>query len=115
MQIQINTDDHIEGREALSSRLQADVTSSLSRFSEHLTRVEVHLSDANAGKAGTADKRCLIEARPTGQQPVSVSHQAATINESCSGALRKLQSLLDSKFGQMHKHKGGESIRDAAL
>lgn len=115
MHIQVNTDDHIEGREALEVHVQSEVSSGLSRFSEHLTRVEVHLSDENAGKSGNADKRCLIEARPSGQQPVSVTNQAPSIEEALHGAVRKLKSLLETKFGQLHDHKGAASIRDANL
>ena len=115
MQIQVNTDDNIEGREALSRRVESEISEGLSRFSDRLTRIEIHLSDENAGKGGSVDKRCLIEARPTGQQPVNVTHQAASLDEACAGAVRKLRSLLESKFGQLDDRKGGESIRDAGL
>lgn len=113
MQIQINTDDKVEGPDALSRRLEAEISSTLSRFSERLTRVEVHLSDESAGKSGSADKRCLIEARPTGQQPVSVTEQAATVDQAFTGAVGKLKSLLESKFGQLDDRKGSASLRNA--
>lgn len=113
MQVQVNTDDNMTGREALVSRVEGDVETTLSRFNEYLTRVEVHLGDENAGKAGEADKRCQIEARPAGQTPVSVTHHAANLDEAWRGALRKLRSALDSKIGQLHDHKGAASIRGA--
>jgi hypothetical protein len=112
MQIQVNTDDHVQGRAALSAWVEKEVTTALGRFNEHVTRVEVHLGDNNAGKAGSADKRCMMEARPAGQPPLSVTHQAASLDEACRGAIRKLKGVLDGKFEKLHDHKGAESIRD---
>lgn len=114
MQIQVNTDDNVEGRDALTARVENEIKDTLSRFSDRLTRIEVHLGDENAGKAGSADKRCMIEARPTGQAPLSVTQHAATLDEALTGALRKLKTVLESKFSQLHDHKGSPSIRDIA-
>jgi hypothetical protein len=44
------------------------VTHALRRFASQITRVEVHVADVNAGKQGSADKRCMMEARPAGRQ-----------------------------------------------
>lgn len=110
MQIQVNTDDNVEGQE-LARRIEGKVSASLSRFSGQITRVEVHLSDENAGKSGGMDKRCLMEARPTGHQPLAVSHQAATLEEAFSGAAKKLQRSLESTLGRLGNRKGGSSIR----
>jgi hypothetical protein len=111
MKVQINTDDNIQGHEALAGRVEAEVESALSRFRERITRVEVHISDENAVKPGTADKRCLMEARPTGLHPVAVTHQAATIGEAVIGAAKKLRTALGSSLGRQIDHKGGASIR----
>jgi len=50
MQVQINTDHNIEGREALAAYVSGVVEAALSRISDHITRVEVHLSDENSDK-----------------------------------------------------------------
>lgn len=115
MQIQVNTDNNVDGRDALIRQIEIEVEAAVGRFGSHLSRVEVHLGDENAGKAGAADKRCMIEARPNGQQPVAVTHHAATLNEACVGAVQKLESLLESKFGRLLDHKGAASIRDNEL
>ena len=60
MQIQINTDHHIEGHEALVAWATGEVKTALSRHSDHVTRVEVHLSDENGHKSGPNDKLSLI-------------------------------------------------------
>jgi hypothetical protein len=111
MQIQVNTDDNVEGRDELAGQVEAEVKATLSRFSDHITRVEIHLSDENAGKSGSADKRCLMEARPAGRQPIAVSHEGATLEEAYSGAAKKLRSSLERIFGRASDHKGGASIR----
>jgi ribosome-associated translation inhibitor RaiA len=112
MQIQVNTDDNIEGGEALTSEVTAQVRDTLSRFADQITRVEVHLSDENAQKGASDDKRCLLEVRPTGQAPIAVTHQAGTVQEAWVGAAQKMQRKLQSSFGRQKHGKGGSSIRD---
>jgi len=112
MQIQVNTDESVEGREAMAAGVEAVVSATLAQFSEHLTRVEVHISDENAGKGGQRDKRCMMEARPAHQKPVAVTHEAATVDEACIGAAKKLRSLLETQLGKLHDVKGAASIRD---
>ena len=112
MKVQVNTDENIEGREAMVADVEAVVATMLAQFAEHLTRVEVHISDENAGKSGQRDKRCLIEARPSHQKPVSVMHAGASVDDACHGALKKMRSLLESRFGKLHNVKGIASIRD---
>ncbi len=111
MHIQVNTDKNIQGRETLVGWVEAEINDTLGRFSDQLTRVEVHLSDENAAKSGGSDKRCLMEARPSGLQPVAVSHQASSLEEAVSGAAKKLQRSLQSTLGRLGDHKGGDSIR----
>lgn len=53
MQIQVNTDDNVEGREELVRQLEAEISRTLGRFGDHFTRVEVHLSDENSDKFGS--------------------------------------------------------------
>lgn len=114
MQIEITTDRNIEASDALIGRVETEVEAGLSRFGTRLTRVEVHLGDENAGKSGPADKRCMVEARPAGQQPVAVTHHSPTVDEACRGAVQKLRKLLDTRFGRLDDRKGGESIRHDA-
>ena len=81
MKIQINTDKNISGHEALTLSIEDILRPDLSRFSDQITRIEVHLSDENsAAKSGTPDKRCLLEVRLAGEHPISVSEQAQTIS-----------------------------------
>lgn len=117
MKIQLNTDVHIDGTEALAAQVNATVEQALKRFSEHVTRVEVHLSDENAGKSGQQDQRCMLEARLEGRQPVAVTDQAATLEQAVQGAAQKLARLLDSTLGRLHEHRGehGKRVPDTPL
>jgi ribosome-associated translation inhibitor RaiA len=110
MQVQVNTNHTIDSREALEKWATAEVSGSLRRFNQDLTRVEVHLSDENPG-AGADDKRCLMEARLTSHPPVAVSHHAAGIDDAFRGALAKLKHALDSQLGKLKDHRDRESIR----
>lgn len=105
MQIQLNTDVHIEATKALTAQVRATVEQALKRFSEHVTRVEVHLSDENGGKSGQHDQRCMLEARLEGRQPVAVTEHAATLEQAVHGAAQKLTHLLDSMLGRLHDHR----------
>lgn len=100
MQIQINTDHNIEGREALAAHVRGVVEGALNRFDEHLSRVEVHLSDENADKKGKHDKRCVIEARLKGHPPVAVTHHAESLHQAVDGASDKAVRLIDSTLGR---------------
>jgi hypothetical protein len=112
MQVQVNTDDNLRGGASLATWVEKEVNDTLSRFGSYLTRVEVHLGDENASKAGDQDKRCAVEARIAGQDPVSVTNKGPNVEEACRGALRKLRGLLESRIGRQQDHKGATSIRD---
>lgn len=102
MKIQINTDNNIAGREGLAEQAEATVESTLGHLAEHITRVEVHLSDENSDKGGSHDKCCMMEARLEGHQPVAVTDEAATIDQAIDGAAKKLKSSLEHTLGRLH-------------
>lgn len=106
MQIQLNTDRNIEGTEELAQQVRDAVESILGRFAEQLTRVEVHLSDENGPRTRGNDKKCVMEARPAGMQPVAVTEMAATVDQAVDGAAEKLERLLESTFGRLHNPRG---------
>ncbi|MGG5809553.1 HPF/RaiA family ribosome-associated protein [Falsiroseomonas sp. CW058] len=114
MRIQVNTHD-TAGDDGYTTRVEAQVAGELDRFTEHLTRVEVHLADVNGDKGGAADKRCMIEARPTHHKPIAVTHQAPTLPMAIDGALDKINRALDRALAPRTDHKGAASIRDADL
>ena len=105
MQIQVNTDGNIEGRERLAAYAKETVEDALSRFHERLTRVELHLSDENSQKGGREDKRCVMEARIKGRPAIVVTHQAATMNEALTGAIDKAKRSIESDLEKMQERR----------
>jgi ribosomal subunit interface protein len=101
MNIQVNTDHNIEGSAELNSYVQSSLSEAFARFKVAITRIEVHLSDENAGKTGGNDKRCLLEARISHHQPIVVSHHADTIHQAIEVASDKLLRALDSMAGKL--------------
>lgn len=101
MKIQINTDNHIDGREALAEHAKATVDNTLGHLVEHITRIEVHLSDENNNKGGSHSKRCLMEARLEGHQPIGVTDEAESIGQAIEGAAEKLKRSLQHTLGRL--------------
>ncbi len=104
MKIQVNTDKNISGNEKLRSWLIALISEELNRFSHQITRIEVHLSDENGSKEGQDDKRCMIEARLEGLNPIAVDNNANTREQAIEGAVEKLKTSLDKILGRLKDH-----------
>ena len=101
MQVLVNSDHHITGDEILTQRVETVVNDALGRFNDRITRVEVHLNDVNGQKLGDRDKRCMMEARLGGLQPIAVSHQAPTVREAMEAAAEKLERAIDRTLGRL--------------
>ena len=101
MQILIHADRNIPRTEGSNEQLEAAITAAASRFVTRITRVEAHLSDVNSDKSGVNDKRCVLEARLIGLNPVVAAHQASTLELAIAGASGKLGSALDNAFGRL--------------
>ncbi|MEP7241413.1 MAG: HPF/RaiA family ribosome-associated protein [Devosia sp.] len=102
MQIQINTSDNIKGSEAMIARFSAVLDTSLDRFSDRVTHLEVYLRDENGTKGGPEDKHCTIEARLEGLQPMTVTDHAATLERAVDGASHKIANLIEHTLGRLH-------------
>jgi ribosome-associated translation inhibitor RaiA len=104
MQIQINTDKNVNGNEGLIISSTSLISEELSRFSEQITRVEVHFSDEDGNKDGFNDKRCMVEARLAGMNPIAVINVANTHEQAVFGALNKLKTSLKTITGRLKNH-----------
>lgn len=114
MQVQINTDHNVEGHEAMAAHIRGVVESALSSVSDHITRVEVHMTDESGHKSTQNDKRCMMEARLEGRPPVAVTHHAMTLHEAVDGAAEKLTRLVESTVGRLRdKRKRANAPRPA--
>ncbi len=80
------------------------LTEVLKHHAERLTRVEVHLKDLNSTKKNGVDKHCLIEARPSGMDPIAVQHDASEFKEAVHEAALKLERALQHRIDKRRDH-----------
>lgn len=114
MQIQVNTDDHIQGGESLAQWVNDEARSRMSRFRDHITRLEVFLTDLDGSKSGAKDKRCRLEARVANRQPVSVTADGDKMATAFVDAVDKMIRALDNDLGRVKDRNGRDTIRNAA-
>jgi hypothetical protein len=114
MQIYVRTDNNIDGSGQLTAYVEGEVAAALSRFSDHITRIGVHLSDERGGRATGADIRCMIKARPAGRTPVTVTDDAGSVDAALVGAIHRLNHLLESREGRREDQHARASIRGNA-
>jgi hypothetical protein len=112
MQVQVNTSNGIENKETLERWADGFLNDALARFGHEITRVEVQLSDENSGKKGAPNKRCMLEARLNGRDPLAVSHHGETQDEAFRGATQKLIRVLEHTLGKLDReHRDRDTIR----
>lgn len=109
MQIQINPGSGIHISEAFERNIYETLGAIDRRFGDQLTRIEVHFQDINGPKGGE-NKHCRIEARPRGLDPVVAENTAEDPYDSVRGAARKLESVLDTRFGKLASRQRGGSL-----
>ena len=110
MLIQFNADHHVQSHQELAPEITAGLERALARFASQVNRVEVYLHDMTADRVGDADKRCTIEVRATGYEPVAVSHDAAALMTAFHGARDKLVRTLDRRFGRLRHPKAHDRL-----
>lgn len=113
MQVQVNTSNGIENKETLERWAGKYLNESLARFDHEITRIEVQLSDENSGRKGAPDKRCMLEARLNGREPLAVQHHGESQDEAFRGATQKLIHILEHNLGKLERgsHRDRETIR----
>jgi ribosome-associated translation inhibitor RaiA len=104
MKIQFNTDKNVNAGKELNAIVTALLSEELSRFNDQITRLEVHLSDEDGPKKGQNDKRCMLEARLEGMQPIAVTDHANTHEQAVIGAIDKLKTSLVTILGRLRNY-----------
>ncbi|MEO1007368.1 MAG: HPF/RaiA family ribosome-associated protein [Planctomycetota bacterium] len=90
---------NVESSDALERHVHEQLEAAIGRFGDKLTRVEVHLADENSSqKAGGDDKRCTLEARPRGRDPITVEARADDYYPAVRDAAGKLRRALASRL-----------------
>ncbi|SEG40665.1 hypothetical protein SAMN05421847_2239 [Halpernia humi] len=104
MEILINTDHNIDGKEKMIAYYKDEVAHYFERFSDYLTRIEVKISDENSDKSGVNDKRCILEARIKGMPPIAVTSHGETVEKAFVAATNKMKTSLESKMGRLKSY-----------
>lgn len=104
MTIQFNTDKNLTIHTDYEAQMTEKLEKELSRFEEHITRLEVHFADENGSKDGQEDKKCMIECRLEGKQPIVAIDFGDNYDKALSGAISKLKSSLTTIISKMKEH-----------
>lgn len=102
MQINVNTDNTIPRHQGLDEHVASVVRGAIGRFGEQVTRVDVHLSDAQREKKFEGGNTCLMEARVAGYAPIVVREHGLDLHQAVNHAGNKLERALDTALGRLH-------------
>ena len=105
MQFQFNSDNRVVGDAQAAEKIESLVRGRLDHVTDRLSRVEVHIGDVNGPKGGD-DIRCMVELRPTGMQPISASHEAASAEIAATSATDKALTAFNRQVGRQTSRKG---------
>ena len=98
MTIQFNTGRYLTLHNEFRDKLSNLLAEKLNRFSDHITRPEVHLTDGNESRTWLDDKKCLLEVRTEGRPPIAVSAHANNYEQAVDGAIDKIKPSPDAVF-----------------
>lgn len=100
MLIHVHLAPDLEDRTATTARAMQVVGDALRHVAGHITTVEVSLSDVNGPRTGADDKRCMIEARIEGIQPIAVTDHGPTLDQVIDSGAAKLGRLIERTLGR---------------
>jgi putative sigma-54 modulation protein len=103
MQIQIHTNG-VQNSAALNERALHSIESAMKVWRDQVTRVEVHLHDDNGPKSGR-DKRCVLEIRLAGLQPMAVEAANEDLYKAIDEAAGKAERAVRHKLERHDAHK----------
>ncbi len=116
MQVKVNTGNGVENHETLERWATQYLQEQRERFARDIMRLEVQLGEESRARNGADDRRCMLEARLTGRQPVAVEHHADSQDAAVRGATQRLLNALDHTLGKQDRreHRDRETIRRVA-
>jgi ribosome-associated translation inhibitor RaiA len=115
MEVNVNTDNTIQRHSGLDERVTTLVEEAISRFGDHVRRVDVHLSNENKEKHEDGSNYCMMEALVSGYAPVVVHAHAENLQQSITSAVGKLKRALDSAIGRLNDKNKREPLPVDAL
>lgn len=113
MQIQVHFSD-IENSWAINNHVQQRIAQAIKTGLKQITRIDVHLhDDSGPAKSGTSDKRCTIEMRLAGMDPMSIEQHGNDMYAVINQAIRKLQQTLIKTRDRQRDHR--QKMRHMAM
>jgi len=104
MKLQVNYGD-IQGSAALHEHVAASIERSLKHMVSKVTRVEVHLRDDKQKRRGPDDKRCVVEARLAGSQPLAIEARGRNVYAVVARAADKLARAVRRGIAKQRERK----------
>lgn len=104
MMIQINADHNLKVHADFRDKIEGILKDEMDRFKDQTTRLEVHLSDENGNKDSKEDKKCMIEARLEGVQPIVATDVADTYELALNGAIEKLKTSIEHRLSRLKSY-----------
>ncbi|MEO9257739.1 MAG: HPF/RaiA family ribosome-associated protein [Crocinitomicaceae bacterium] len=104
MNIQITSYKILTVKDEFDDKLNKMLSEELIRYRAQITGLEVRLSDVNGFKEGHDDKKCFLEVRLEGRQPIAVFSLAHTYDLAVNSAIDKLRSSLENILGRVSVH-----------
>ncbi len=98
MRVEIETAEGVEHTTELEEHAKKQLRHVERRFGERITKVMVYLKDERPGKGGV-DKKCHMEARPAGIDPVTVESLESTAFDAVRMGAEKLEKALARRLG----------------
>lgn len=95
MKITFKGDKNSKESEKFTADHISKIESSLERFREIITHVDVHLSNEDVAGNGVNTKQCKLEVQLKLRKPIAVASNADRYERAISDALQKLTASLD--------------------
>ena len=106
MIVQVNSDNHTDLDGTQIERIEELVRGRLARFTDWLTRAEVHISDPDGVRSRGSDARCVLEVRPEGRDPLTASAEADRPEAAVDAAAKAMLSVIERERGRLTDRKG---------
>jgi hypothetical protein len=113
LQVLLNADSQAQGSHSMTQHVTTVVNMALARFGERVTRVGVHLSDADGqARSHPGQIQCLLQASLVGMEPVVVKHLADDAHQAIHGAVAKLKRAVGAALA-MHDPRRSAAMKAA--
>jgi ribosomal subunit interface protein len=103
MKLQINAGD-VELTDAIREHITESVEQAMKHHADRITRVEVHLHDEASKRAAAKDKKCTVEVRLAGMQPLAVEYDSDDLYDAIKQAARKAHRAVEHKLDRHDGH-----------